>query len=97
MWKIYPVITGSGEAKSFFLFGYTFCAGSSSRSTVLRKFHSTTDVAIEVGGEDAKIIYFEGTIEQRMNGICGRYRVVHRQMASLLKTDANGLNELYWV
>lgn len=55
-----------------------------------------TDVAIELGGEDAKIIYFEGgNIEQRMNGVCaGGTGSFIDQMASLLQTDATGLNEL---
>ncbi|MBR5467895.1 MAG: 2-hydroxyacyl-CoA dehydratase, partial [Firmicutes bacterium] len=53
-----------------------------------------TDVAIELGGEDAKIIYFKGGIEQRMNGICaGGTGSFIDQMASLLQTDATGLNE----
>jgi predicted CoA-substrate-specific enzyme activase len=53
-------------------------------------------VAIELGGEDAKITYFEGTtIDQRMNGICaGGTGAFIDQMASLLQTDAAGLNEL---
>ena len=55
-----------------------------------------TDVAIELGGEDAKIIYFEGgNAEERMNGICaGGTGSFIDQMASLLQTDAGGLNEL---
>ena len=54
-----------------------------------------TDVAIELGGEDAKIIYFDNGIEQRMNGTCaGGTGAFIDQMASLLKTDAPGLNEL---
>lgn len=53
-----------------------------------------TDVAIELGGEDAKIIYFTGGIDQRMNGICaGGTGSFIDQMASLLQTDASGLNE----
>ena len=53
-----------------------------------------TDVAIELGGEDAKIIYFSGGIDQRMNGICaGGTGSFIDQMASLLQTDAAGLNE----
>ena len=52
-------------------------------------------MAIELGGEDAKIIYFEGgSVEQRMNGICaGGTGSFIDQMASLLQTDATGLNE----
>ena len=54
-----------------------------------------TDCAIELGGEDAKIIYFDNGIEQRMNGTCaGGTGAFIDQMASLLKTDAAGLNEL---
>ncbi|MCI8268381.1 MAG: 2-hydroxyacyl-CoA dehydratase [Lachnospiraceae bacterium] len=53
-----------------------------------------TDVAIELGGEDAKIIYFTGGIDQRMNGICaGGTGSFIDQMASLLQTDASGLNQ----
>lgn len=54
-----------------------------------------TDVAIELGGEDAKIIYFDHGIEQRMNGTCaGGTGAFIDQMASLLDTDAAGLNDL---
>ncbi len=54
-----------------------------------------TDCAIELGGEDAKIIYFDNGIEQRMNGTCaGGTGAFIDQMASLLHTDASGLNEL---
>ncbi|MBO7204909.1 MAG: hypothetical protein J6V08_00605, partial [Candidatus Methanomethylophilaceae archaeon] len=53
-----------------------------------------TDVAIELGGEDAKIIYFTGGLEERMNGVCaGGTGSFIDQMASLLQTDATGLNE----
>ena len=64
-------------------------------SSSLQKIAPQTDVAIELGGEDAKIIYFEGgNIEQRMNGICaGGTGSFIDQMASLLQTDAPGLNE----
>ena len=64
-------------------------------STSLQKLAPKTDVAIELGGEDAKIIYFEnGNVEQRMNGICaGGTGSFIDQMASLLQTDAPGLNE----
>ena len=60
----------------------------------LKQYAPDTDVAIELGGEDAKIIYFTNGIEQRMNGICaGGTGSFIDQMASLLKTDAAGLNE----
>lgn len=54
-----------------------------------------TDVAIELGGEDAKITFFEGALEQRMNGSCaGGTGAFIDQMAALLKTDATGVNVL---
>ncbi len=54
-----------------------------------------TDVAIELGGEDAKITFFKGGIEQRMNGTCaGGTGAFIDQMASLLQTEASGLNKL---
>lgn len=54
-----------------------------------------TDAAIELGGEDAKITFFGEAIEQRMNGTCaGGTGAFIDHMASLLQTDAHGLNEL---
>ena len=38
--------------------------------TAVETYIPATDVAIELGGEDAKIIYFDNGIEQRMNGTC---------------------------
>ena len=64
-------------------------------STALQDAAPQTDVAIELGGEDAKIIYFEGgNVEQRMNGICaGGTGSFIDQMASLIQADASGLDE----
>lgn len=60
----------------------------------IEKWLPETDVAIELGGEDAKITYFGKTLEQRMNGICaGGTGSFIDQMAFLLQTDAQGLNE----
>jgi predicted CoA-substrate-specific enzyme activase len=54
-----------------------------------------TDTVIELGGEDAKITYFGEAPEQRMNGACaGGTGSFIDHMASLLSTDAAGLNEL---
>lgn len=64
-------------------------------SLAVEKFINTADVAIELGGEDAKITYFKNGVEQRMNGTCaGGTGAFIDQMASLLKTDAIRLNEL---
>ncbi|WP_290771036.1 2-hydroxyacyl-CoA dehydratase [Anaerofustis sp.] len=93
--NIHPVITGSGGLSLSSYLNIPFVQEVIAVSTVLRTYHKQTDVAIEIGGEDAKIIYFDGGIEQRMNGICaGGTGSFIDQMASLLKTDANGLNEL---
>ncbi len=60
----------------------------------LQMYAPQTDVSIELGGEDAKIIYLTNGIEQRMNGVCaGGTGSFIDQMASLLQTDAAGLNE----
>lgn len=54
-----------------------------------------TDVAIELGGEDAKITYLGDSLEQRMNSICaGGTGAFIDQMATLLETNAQGLNNL---
>ena len=75
--------------------GQPFCQEVVAVANSLKEFYPQTDVAIELGGEDAKIIYFKGGIDQRMNGICaGGTGSFIDQMASLLDTDASGLNEL---
>ncbi len=64
-------------------------------SKAVESFIPQTDVAIELGGEDAKITFYGSTIEQRMNGTCaGGTGAFIDQMAVLLKTDALGLNTL---
>ena len=61
---------------------------------LLQDYAPQCDVAIELGGEDAKIIYFTNGVDQRMNGICaGGTGSFIDQMATLLQTDASGLNE----
>ena len=91
-----PVITGSGGLTLANHLEIPFVQEVIAVSAALQKYAPKTDVAIELGGEDAKIVYFEGNnIEQRMNGICaGGTGSFIDQMASLLKTDATGLNEL---
>ena len=93
--KLSPVITGSGGLTLANHLEIPFVQEVIAVSTSLQKMAPQTDVAIELGGEDAKIIYFEGgNIEQRMNGICaGGTGSFIDQMASLLQTDAPGLNE----
>ena len=90
-----PVITGSGGLTLAKHLGVPFVQEVIAVSTALQDYAPQTDVAIELGGEDAKIIYFEGgNVEQRMNGVCaGGTGSFIDQMASLLQTDASGLNE----
>jgi predicted CoA-substrate-specific enzyme activase len=90
-----PMITGSGGLTLAKHLDVPFVQEVISVSTALTHYAPQTDVAIELGGEDAKIIYFEGgNVEQRMNGICaGGTGSFIDQMASLIQTDASGLNE----
>ena len=90
-----PMITGSGGLTLAKHLGIDFVQEVIAVSTALTHYAPQTDVAIELGGEDAKIIYFEnGNVEQRMNGICaGGTGSFIDQMASLIQTDASGLNE----
>lgn len=93
--RVSPVITGSGGLTLAKHLGVPFVQEVVAVSTALQDYAPQTDVAIELGGEDAKIIYFEGgNIEQRMNGVCaGGTGSFIDQMSSLLQTDASGLNE----
>ncbi len=63
-------------------------------AAALKREAPQTDVAIELGGEDAKIIYFTGGLEERMNGVCaGGTGSFIDQMAALLQLDAEGLDQ----
>lgn len=88
-------ITGSGGLSLSNALGVNFTQEVIAVSTSLKTLNGKCDVAVELGGEDAKIIYFDGnSVDQRMNGICaGGTGSFIDQMASLLKTDASGLNE----
>jgi predicted CoA-substrate-specific enzyme activase len=89
-----PVITGSGGLSISKHLNAPFVQEVVAVSTALQDYAPQTDVAIELGGEDAKIIYFSNGIDQRMNGICaGGTGSFIDQMATLLRTDAEGLNE----
>lgn len=89
-----PMITGSGGLTLSKHMEIHFVQEVVAVATSLKDYAPRTDVAIELGGEDAKIIYFTGGIDQRMNGICaGGTGSFIDQMATLLKTDAAGLNE----
>lgn len=88
------VITGSGGMSLADLFGIKFEQEVIACSKAVEELIPETDVSIELGGEDAKITYYGATVEQRMNGTCaGGTGAFIDQMAVLLNTDAQGLNE----
>ena len=88
-------ITGSGGMLLAKWLGLEFVQEVIASKRAVETLIPQTDCAIELGGEDAKIIYFDNGIEQRMNGTCaGGTGAFIDQMASLLHTDATGLNEL---
>ncbi len=99
--KMYPesiftiALTGSGAMSAAKFLNMPFIQEVVSCKRAVEKYIPQTDVVIELGGEDAKIIYFDKFIEQRMNGTCaGGTGAFIDQMASLLHTDTQGLNEL---
>ncbi|HUI69335.1 MAG TPA: acyl-CoA dehydratase activase, partial [Spirochaetia bacterium] len=88
-------ITGSGGLSISRWLDLPFVQEVIAGTRAVSRFIPDTDVAIELGGEDAKITYFAGGLEQRMNGSCaGGTGAFIDQMATLLQTDAAGLNEL---
>ena len=88
-------VTGSGGLSVSGWLNIPFIQEVIAATTSVKKLIPQTDVVIELGGEDAKITYFKGGVEQRMNGTCaGGTGAFIDQMAALLETDASGLNEL---
>ena len=93
--KFTIALTGSGAMSAATFLDLPFIQEVVSCKRAVEKYIPQTDVVIELGGEDAKIIYFDKSIEQRMNGTCaGGTGAFLDQMASLLDTDTAGLNEL---
>ena len=87
------MITGSGALNLCRSLNIGFVQEVVAVAGALKHFAPQTDVAIELGGEDAKIIYFNGGLDERMNGVCaGGTGSFIDQMASLLQTDAAGLD-----
>jgi len=89
-------ITGSGGMGLAEVIDVPFIQEVIASAMTIEKFIPETDVMIELGGEDAKMTFFDnGTQELRMNGTCaGGTGAFIDQMAALLKVDANGVNEL---
>ena len=91
---VIPVITGSGGMGIAEALKIPFVQEVIAENTALKAFIPDADVAIELGGEDAKIIYLTNGVEQRMNGVCaGGTGAFIDQMALLLGEDVEGLNK----
>ncbi len=99
--ELYPhlnarmAMTGSGALALSTVLGIPFEHEVRSAAKALRSLAPETDVAVELGGEDAKILFFGQNIDQRMNENCaGGTGAFIDQMAALLRTDASGLDAL---
>ena len=96
--EVNPCITGSGGLALAQLIGVPFTQEVVCVSEALQDYAPQTDVAIELGGEDAKIIYFTNGIEQRMNGVCAGgtgslstrwllfFRLTHQVLTTMQRT-----------
>ena len=88
-------MTGSGSISLAKYLKVNFIQEVIACKNAIEEYAPQTNVAIELGGEDAKIIYFDHTIEQRMNASCaGGTGAFLDQMAVLLNTTTEGLNKL---
>ncbi|AWE42061.1 acyl-CoA dehydratase activase-related protein [Actinobaculum sp. 313] len=93
--RVRASITGSGGLSVANALSVSFVQEVIAETEATRRNHPEVDVIIELGGEDAKLTYLHPTPEQRMNGTCaGGTGAFIDQMATLLKTDASGLNTL---
>ena len=93
--EVTAAVTGSGGINAAKWLGIPFIQEVEAGAVAIEALIPETDIAIELGGEDAKITYLRGGIEQRMNGSCaGGTGAFIDQMAALLNTDITGLNEL---
>ena len=93
--QVRMVITGSaglGVAKAA---GIDFVQEVYATAAAVNQYIPGTDAVIELGGEDAKIIFFGGALEERMNGSCaGGTGAFIDQMATLMNVSVNELDAL---
>ena len=93
--KIKASVTGSGGIAISERLDLPFVQEVIAGCSAAKRYIPDVNVIIELGGEDAKLTFFDNGTDQRMNGICaGGTGAFIDQMAILLKTDAAGLNEL---
>ena len=83
---------GLGLAESA---GVSFVQEVFATGEVVRRLEPDAAAVVELGGEDAKIIFFDGGVDERMNGSCaGGTGAFIDQMATLLNVTADELDEL---
>ncbi len=89
-------VTGSGGLGISKWLGIEYVQEVIAGCEAIQTYYPETDTIVELGGEDAKVTFLDkNSVDQRMNGICaGGTGAFIDQMASLLQTDAPGLNEL---
>ena len=93
--NVHVAITGSGGMAMADKVRIPFVQEVIAETKAIKALYPKTDVIIELGGEDAKVTYLGRTAEHRMNGSCaGGTGAFIDQMATLLQTDASGLNTL---
>ncbi len=94
-YKFRITLTGSGAISMSEFINVSFIQEVIACKKAVEEYPRGVDVAVELGGEDAKIIYFSNSVEQRMNGSCaGGTGAFLDQMAVLLNTNTEGINEL---
>ena len=93
--NIKVTITGSAGLGVANAAGIDFVQEVYATAAAVNTYIPDTDAVIELGGEDAKIIFFGGALEERMNGSCaGGTGAFIDQMATLMSVSVNELDEL---
>lgn len=88
-------ITGSAGLGIAADAGFPFVQEVFASAQAVKQYYPQTDVVIELGGEDAKIIFLQGALEERMNSTCaGGTGAFIDQMASLLNVDLETMDTL---
>lgn len=93
--QVQATVTGSAGLGVSKAAGLEFVQEVFATAGAVERFYPKTDVVVELGGEDAKIIFLTGGLEERMNGSCaGGTGAFIDQMATLLDITADELNRL---
>ncbi|MDR0445793.1 MAG: acyl-CoA dehydratase activase-related protein, partial [Oscillospiraceae bacterium] len=88
-------ITGSSGLGVARASGLPFSQEVYATAAAVREYIPDADAVIELGGEDAKIIFFGGALEERMNGTCaGGTGAFIDQMATLIGVTTEELDAL---